>query len=338
MSTKNVRPAGARSRRAAALAAVVTIGIAVLTACSATPTPTATPSVGAPVHKAIRLGFSPLSLDVPALQDTANALTAAGKGSGITVTVADPKFNPQTQITQVMQWIQLKQVDAIWIIPVAPPALAPVIAAAKQAHIALLLDTSPQAVGLKGPGVGVSFAGTDYAAFGADMGKLTAQCISSRLGGNGKIIYEKDSTGQFGSPATDAALNAALASGSPNSAIVSTISPVGQLPSQQQTASALQAEPNANTAVGTNDEAVLGALAAFQQAGKNPSKSCIVGGGGGAQAVAAIKAGTIYGGVVFDYKTDTENNVKAIVTMVTQPTSAGVSLHIPIIVVKPAKK
>lgn len=332
-------PTTGRARRALAAGAVLTLGIALLTACASTPAPTSAPSSStAPAHKTIRLGFSPLSLDVPALQDTANALAAAGKGSGIKVTVADPKFNPQTQITQVMQWIQLKQVDAIWIIPVAPPELAPVIAAAKQAHIALLLDTSPQAVGMTGPGVGVSFAGTDYTTFGADLGKLTTECINSRLGGDGKIIYEKDSTGQFGSPATDAALNAALSSGSPKAAIVSTISPVGQLPSQQQTAAALQAQPTANTAVGTNDEAVLGALAAFQQAGKNPLKSCLVGGGGGAQSLAAIKAGTVYGGVVFDYKTDTENNVKAIVKMVTDPTSVGVSLHIPIIVVKPAKK
>jgi ABC-type sugar transport system substrate-binding protein len=266
-------PTTGRARRALAAGAVLALGIALLTACASTPAPTSTPSSStAPAHKTIRLGFSPLSLDVPALQDTANALAAAGKGSGITVTVADPKFNPQTQITQVMQWIELKQVDAIWIIPVAPPALAPVIAAAKQAHIALLLDTSPQAVGMTGPGVGVSFAGTDYTTFGADLGKLTTECINSRLGGDGKIIYEKDSTGQFGSPATDAALNSALASGSPKAAIVSTISPVGQLPSQQQTAAALQAQPTANTAVGTNDEAVLGALAAFQQAGKDPLK------------------------------------------------------------------
>ncbi len=336
MTTKIVRTARGRGARVVAAGAALALGVALLAACAASPAPSA--STSAPTHKTIRLGFSPLSLDVPALQDTANALTAAGKGAGIAVTVADPKFNPQTQITQVMQWIQLKQVDAIWIIPVAPPALVPVIAAAKQAHIPLLLDTAPQAVGLQGPAVGVSFAAADYTTFGADLGKLAAECISSRLGGDGKIIYEKDSTGQFGSPETDAALNKALASGSPKASIVSTISPVGQLPSQQQTASALQAEPSANTAVGTNDEAVLGALAAFQQAGKDPLKSCLVGGGGGAQSLAAIKAGTVYGGVVFDYKTDTQNNVKEIVKMVTDPTAVGASLLIPVIVHEPSKK
>src|ERR1700733_7084138 len=73
--------------------------------------------------KPIRLGFSVLSLSIPALQDTANALKAAG----ISVTVADPNFDVQTQIQQIEQWIQLKQVDAVWVIPIAAAALAPVI-------------------------------------------------------------------------------------------------------------------------------------------------------------------------------------------------------------------
>jgi ABC-type sugar transport system substrate-binding protein len=148
----------------------------------------------------------------------------------------------------------------------------------------------------------------------------------------------KDSTGQFGGPATDAALGKAISSGSSSAKIVSTISPIAQLQAQQESATALQAQPDANTAIGTNDEAVLGALSAFQQAGKNPLKSCIVGGGAGVQALAAIKAGTIYGGVTFDFQTDTRNNIAEITRMVANPKAVGASLLVPILVHNPPTK
>ena len=90
--------------------------------------------------KPIRLGFSVLSLSIPGLQDTANALKAAGQGAGMSVTVADPNFDVQTQVQQIEQWIQLKQVDAIWVIPIAPAAIEPVIKQAQAAHIPILVD------------------------------------------------------------------------------------------------------------------------------------------------------------------------------------------------------
>jgi ABC-type sugar transport system substrate-binding protein len=344
MTSKNVIVGGGtavrRARRTSVLAAVLVLGLAALTACASTPAATSAPTktAAAPQHKPFRLGFSPLSLDIPELQSTATALTKAGAAQGITVTVADPKLNPQTQITQLMQWINLKQVDAIWTVPVAPPSLAPVIAAAQAAHIPILIDATAQSVGMKGPEAGLSFSATDFAAFGKDLGEVTNACIASRLGGAGKIIYLKDTTGHAGGPVMDAELNKTIASGSPSSSIVSTIAPATQLLAQQQTQSALQGQPTANAAMSTNDEAALGALAAFEQAGKNPSKLCIVGGGGSAQGLADIKSGKLYGGVVFNFQADTENNIQEISKMVADPTAVGRSLIIPIVVYQPKKK
>ena len=320
------------------IAAAIALAAATLTACSSVSVP-APASTAALTHHSIRVGFSPLSLDIPALQDTANALTAAGANSGISVTVQDPKLNPQTQVSQLMQWITLRQVDAIWVIPVAPQSLIPVITAARKAHIVLLVDTKASDVGRKGPARGLSFAGTDFSAFGGDLGSLTSACVNSRLGGRGEVIYLKDSTGQFGGAQTDAALTAALSAAAPSAEIIGTISPVTQVQAQEQTQSALQAHPNANTVIGTNDEAVLGALAAFQQAGRDPQKLCIVGGGGAAQALAAIAAGSIYAGVTFDFETDTRNNIREIVAMASHPSAVGATMPVPILIHKhPAKK
>jgi ABC-type sugar transport system substrate-binding protein len=284
--------------------------------------------------KTVRLGFSPLSLDIPGLQDTANALKNAGASAGISVTVADPKFNVQTQVTQIQQWIQLHQIDALWVIPIAPPAIAPLIAQAQAAKIPILVDTQPSKVGFAGAQPGVSFASTDYPAYGKDLGDLLVECIDKRLGGQAQIVSMKDPSGQTSNADTDTAVATSIAS-LPGAKIVRTISPATQLAAQQNMLSALQAAPQANAALGTNDEAVLGAVSAFQQAGKDPTKSCIVGGGSGAAALAAIKAGTVYGGATFDFQTDTRNNITEILTMQANPTGVGKVLTVPIKIVRP---
>lgn len=282
----------------------------------------------------IKLGFSVLSLNIPGLQDTANALTAAGQKAGVSVTVADPKFDVQTQVQQIQQWIQLRQVNAIWVIPIAPAAIAPLIKLAQAAHIPMLVDSAPSKVGETGALPGVSFADTNYTKFGQDLGSMLTQCINQRLDGRSQVIYETDPTGQTSDADTGTALKAAIAQ-APGASIVRTLSPGTQLAAQQDVSSALQAVPDASAAVSTNDEAALGALEAFQQAGKNPSKSCIVGGGAAAQSLAAIKAGTLYGGVTFNFQQDVINNVTEIRAMAADPTAVGKVLTVPISVIAP---
>jgi ABC-type sugar transport system substrate-binding protein len=320
--------------RPSAAVVIATITVCVLSACGSGSADTAAGSAdtaagpAATQAKPIRLGFSPLSLDIPGLQATADALKNAGAGAGIKVTVADPKFNVQTQVNQVRQWIQLGQVDAVWIIPIAPPAIAPLIAQAQAAKIPILVDTQPAAVGLKGAQPGVSFAFADYTALGTALGTMLTECVAKRTGGSAQVIQLKDPSGQTGNAETDAAIAKVLA-GAPNVKIVKTIGAQTQLVAQQSTLSALQAAPGANAALGTNDEAALGALAAFQQAGKDLSKVCVVGGGAADQAAAAVKAGTIYGGITFDFETDTRNNITEIMAMRGDPTAVGKVLTVP---------
>jgi ABC-type sugar transport system substrate-binding protein len=286
-------------------------------------------------RKTIRLGFSVLSLTIPALQDTANALKAAGKGAGISVTVADPNFDVQTQIQQIEQWIQLKQVDAVWVIPIAAAALAPVIKQAQAAHIPILVDAEPSAAGFARAASGVSFSSTDYSQFGTDLASMMSKCATQRLGGSApNVIYVTDPTGQTSNADTNTALKAGIAK-IPGASIAREVAADGELQAQQNVSSALQADPDANAAVGTNDEAVLGAMQAFQQAGKDPTKSCVIGGGLAAQSQAAIKAGTIYAGVAFDFEQDVKNNIGEILAMAADPTAVGKVMTLPIDVLAP---
>jgi ABC-type sugar transport system substrate-binding protein len=313
-------PASAASATPAAAAGSATAG-------------SSSPSTAA--RKTIRLGFSVLSLSIPALQDTANALKQAGAGAGISVTVADPNFDVQTQIQQIEQWIQLKQVDAIWVIPIAAPAMAPVIKQAQAAHIPILLDAQPVGADYTGAAPGVSFSSTDYSQFGTDLGDQLQKCATSRLGGSAaNVIYLTDPTGQTSDADTDKALKAAIAK-MPGASIAREVSAGSELAAQQNVSSALQAVPDANAAVGTNDEAVLGAMQAFQAAGKDPAKACIIGGGLAAQSQTAIKAGAIYAGVAFDFAQDVKNNIGEILAMTADPTAVGKVMTLPIDVIAP---
>jgi ABC-type sugar transport system substrate-binding protein len=313
-------PASAASATPAAAAGSATAG-------------SSSPSTAA--RKTIRLGFSVLSLSIPALQDTANALKQAGAGAGISVTVADPNFDVQTQIQQIEQWIQLKQVDAIWVIPIAAPAMAPVIKQAQAAHIPILLDAQPAGADYTGAAPGVSFSSTDYSQFGTDLGDQLQKCATSRLGGSAaNVIYLTDPTGQTSDADTDKALKAAIAK-MPGASIAREVSAGSELAAQQNVSSALQAVPDANAAVGTNDEAVLGAMQAFQAAGKDPAKACIIGGGLAAQSQTAIKAGAIYAGVAFDFAQDVKNNIGEILAMTADPTAVGKVMTLPIDVIAP---
>jgi ribose transport system substrate-binding protein len=341
------------SRSHVAAAALVLGAAAALTACSSSgsasgtaansataaaagsDSSTAAGSQSQAAGKVIRLGFSPLSLSIPGLQDTANALKAAGKGAGMTVTVADPNFDVQTQVQQIEQWIQLKQVDAIWVIPIAEKSIGPVIKQAQAAHIPILVDAEPSKAGFAGAAPGVSFSSTNFTQFGTDLGSLLQKCAKARLGGSAvKVIYETDPSGQSSDADTDAAVKAAIAQ-IPGASIAREVGVASQLGAQQSVASALQAVPNANAALGTNDEAILGGMQAFQQAGHNPAQSCIIGGGSAAQSLAAIKAGSIYAGVAFDFAQDVRNNIGEILAMAASPTAIGKVMTLPIDVIAP---
>jgi ribose transport system substrate-binding protein len=316
----------------------VVTSVVTLAACgSATATPSssakATAGPTATAGKLLRIGFSPLSLDEAALAATATALQGAAKATGkFQVVVADPKTDVATQVHQLEQWIQLRAVNAIWVIPISPAAIEPVIKQAQAAKIPILIDALPSEVGMTTGAPGVSFSKISFSVYGQALGQLIGKCITQRLSGKAQIIFLKDTIGQVSGAAADAALLGAVHAASPGSAVVRTVGPSSQLAAQQDTLSALQGAPNANAALTSNDESALGALSAFQQAGKNPKNVCVVGGGGGAQSLAAVKAGTLYGEVAFNYQADTQQNIQELGAMLAHPTGPGKQLTVPVTV------
>ncbi len=323
----------ARRTLLTSLAVVAAIGLA---GCSATAadTPSSPGTSATAKAKTLKIGFSPFSLQVPALKGLADGLTHAAEAQGDSVVTADPKADPSTQLQQLQQWVQLGQVDAIWVIPVAGQTIAPVLSQATAKGIVVVASGVPSDYGFSGKQPGITFTNVDNADYGTKLGSLTAECINTRLGGNGKVIFLQSPTGAQSTSAINDEFKKTLAKESPNTKIVNQQVAKDRLGSQQLISSALQGAPDANTVVGTDDESTLGGLDSFTQAGKDPAKTCIVGAGGGTEAQADVKSGKIYGDLAFDFQADLMQNLAQLHTLAADPSAKGTQLTTPIVVIK----
>lgn len=318
------------------LAAALTLGVAIALAACSTPTPTPSATEGGDAGSgdtALRIGFSPLSLQVPALKGLADGLTAVAQGQGDTVVTADANYDPSTQLEQLNGWIQLEQVDAIWVIPVAGPAIQSALVAAQEKGIVVIAAGVPADYGFDGPQAGITFANVDNEDYGAKLGGLAADCINERLDGKGNIIYMASPSGAQSSDLINEAVKAAIADGAPDSTFVNTQEATDRLGASQAVASALQGAPNANVLVGTNDEATLGGLDAFSAAGLDPAATCILGAGGNEETVQDVKDGKLYGEVAFDFQADLMQNLQELHKLATDPSAEGAQLTTPIQVI-----
>lgn len=319
--------------RAVAVAAALGTTIALsLSACS-TAAQDPSSSGTAAAAKPLTIGFSPFNLQIPAFQGLAAGLTGVAKSQGDTVITTDPKGDASAQLQQLQAWVSLGQVGAIWVIPLEAKVVAPAIQAAQAKGIVVVASGVPADYGMKDGEKGITFTNVDNVAYGKALGDQTAKCIVSKLGGKGQIIYQVSPSGAQSTADIDKAFKAALKAGAPDAKIVSTLTAKDRLGSQQQVLTALQANPGANAVVGADDESTLGGLDAFNQAGKDPSSTCITGAGGNDEAVAAVKAGKIYADVAFDFQADLVQNYKTLKKMAADPTAAGTQLVTPIKVV-----
>lgn len=316
------------------LAAAVTLAVGVsLAACSGGAVDPAATGGGseAPVEDgALRIGFSPFSLQIPAFIGLSEGLTGAAEARGDTVITADAKGDPSTQLQQIQQWVQLDQVDAIWVIPQVADALTSAIDEALAKGIVVIASGVPEDWGLEEGAAGVSFANVDNVAYGTQIGELAAECIAERLDGAGEIIFLKSPSGAASSAEITDAIKAAVADGAPDATFANEQDAADRLGSAQIVSSALQAAPNANAVIATDDESSLGALDALKAAGKTPSDLCLIGAGGNEEAVAAVDGGELYAEVAFDFVGDLQQNLEEMHILAEDPSAPGRQLTIPI--------
>lgn len=317
--------------RSTALAAAAVLLLASLTSCGSTAPVTRSAAGGAPQVGPVTIGFSPPNQSAQLLIHLGEGLQAYAASKGAKVIVADPNNDPTTQVQQLTTWIQLGQVQAIWAIALNASALRPVFDKARAKGVAVLATGHPSDYGQSAPGTGVSYSFIDYRAYGRSVGEQLGKCANERLDGRAQAVFMKNSPGQVGLAEYEAGIREGLAATSPGSKIAATLDNRNdRLKSQQGALSAIQANAGINAVAGSNDEGSLGALGALTQAGKDPTRTCVIGAGGNRESLAGVQSGTLYAVAALQFEADLAQNVDQMLKMVADPKAVGIQLTTPI--------
>ena len=278
------------------------------------------------------IAFSPIAMNIPAMQGLSGAIEHFSEEASVDYISLDPKFDPALQAQQLSQLIETGRVDGAWSIVIRAGALRGVVNTAIDKGVALVVSGRPVDYGFDGPQPGIAFSDVNYEQYGNNLGAELGNCIVENLDGTAKILFFGDSSGTVAAQITDDAAKAALARIAPNAEIVATSLSLERLESQQTAAQMIQSNPDANAVYGANDENALGALSAFNAAGKD--LPCIVSGGGSDEALGEVESGRIYAVAGFDFEGDAHQNFNTLLQMIDDPTVDGPILEIPIKVTK----
>ncbi|WP_161712546.1 sugar ABC transporter substrate-binding protein [Allorhizobium undicola] len=278
------------------------------------------------------LVFSPFSLDIPAMKDLSSAIEHFSQEAGISYSSLDPKADPARQAQQLSQVIETGKVTGAWALAIRTSALRGVLQSAMKKRVAMVVSGRPEAYGMNGPQPGIAFSDINYSVYGGTLGAELAKCINEKSGGQAKVLFFGDSAANKAAELTDKAATTALANDAPKTQIVAKTDSRDRAESQQKTAQMLQANPDATAVYASNDENALGALKAFEVAGKKPV--CVVAGGGAQEVRDGLKAGRIFAIVGFDFQGDAAQNFKTLQTLMQDPALPGPMLEIPVKVTK----
>ena len=278
------------------------------------------------------IGFSPIALAIPALKGLSEGVKGVGAGMGYNTVILDPNFDPIKQAQQLTQVINSGKINAGWVLSVKPPAISKVAKLAQAKKVPLVLNGVPADYGFKGPQKGLSFARIDYGKVGAAMGATVGQCINDKLGGKAEVFFLTSQAGTAGREEQDAATKKWLASTAPGATIVQTIEVKDRAGAQKDIAAALQAHPNVKAVTGGADEGALGALSAFEGAGK--SLPCVTENGGNDEVLAAVKSGKIYASAALQFQDDLMQTFAELGRLLKDPTAVGKLMSVPVKVAK----
>lgn len=274
------------------------------------------------------MAFSPLSLDVPAMQGLSGALSHFAEDAAIGYMVLDPKFDATTQAQQLSQVIETGRVNGAWAITIGAPALRNVVQRAVESGIPMVVSGRPADYGLDAAQPGIAFSDIDYEVYGTAIGQELGNCIAENLDGNGKVFFFGDTSGTEAAKITDDFGKQGLAAAAPNATIVAENLSTARLESQQKVSQMLLAHADANAVYASNDENAMGAMLAFEAAGL--PTPCIVSGGGSDEVLGFVEAGKIYAAAGFDFQGDAYQNFQTLLAMMDNPTELGPILSIPI--------
>jgi ribose transport system substrate-binding protein len=322
-----------RDHRRTAVAAAAAGCLALLAACGSGGTqPAAGSGAGGEAKDNKTVVFSPLGLQIPAMKGLSEGVKGYGSSKGYEVVVQDPKLDPQKQVTELQSVIESGRAGGAWVIAIQPSALSALVKTALDKDVPLILNGTPQDYGLASLQPGVSFSTIDYAAGGRAIGQALGDCINQKLGGKAKVVFTQSGPGTAGKEESEKATLEALKAAAPGAEIVSTIVVSDRAKAQTDIGNALQGHPDADAVIAVNDEAALGALGAFDAAGKK--LPCLAEGGGNDEVLALVKQGKIYASIALQFQADMVQSFETLTKMMADPAATGVQLTVPQKVIK----
>ena len=242
-----------RSTTKVALAAAAAGSLLLLTACGGDTKPAAGSDSGSGSgsgSSSKTIVFSPIGLQIPAMQQLSEGVKGYGSSKGYTVQVQDPNLDPQKQATDLDSVISSGKVGGAWVISVAPAAIGPVVKTALDKQVAMLLNGVPEDYGLSGMQKGITFDRIDYDALGKAMGEELGNCINEKLDGKAEVLFQQDPPGTAGKEDIEKAAQSALEATAPDAKIVATQILTDRQTAQTDVGSALQGNPGLNAVFG----------------------------------------------------------------------------------------
>jgi ABC-type sugar transport system substrate-binding protein len=170
--------------------------------------------------------------------------------------------------------------------------------------------------------------GKTQAAWGGMIGSSLGDCVTEKLGGKAKVIFIQGTEGIVGKESIDAEMLKGLTAKAAGAEIVATIVVKDRVEAQTKIGQVLQAHPDANALMTPNDEGGLGALGAYDAAGK--TLTCLVDGGGNDEVLKAVDDGKMYASAALNFKGDVMQTFDAIADMLKDPKAQGKQLTVPL--------
>jgi ABC-type sugar transport system substrate-binding protein len=314
-----------RTRRAAL---ILSIGVAALvaSACSSNSGTSNPPASGGSTLPKT-LVFSPLSLAPPALKGLSEGVKGYAGSKGWDVIVQDPNFDPTKQTQQLNEVLSSGRAGAAWVIAAAPASMGPVLKAAQDKGIPILVNGRPDEYGFSGPQPGITFDYIDYVAGGKALGEQLGKCVNAKMGGKGSVLFAASAEGQAGKKEFDTAAQEALKATAPGATVVQAITATDRAGAQTAVGSVLQGKPDLAAVMASNDEGALGALGAYAAAGK--TLTCLTDFGGNDEVLGLVQSGKIYASVALQFQADMTQSFDTLVKMQADPKKNGDVLVVP---------
>ena len=233
----------------------------------------------------LRFGYSAMDLTNPYFVALTNGMKDRAGELGIELTVQDSKSDAASQVSAIENFI-VQKMDAIIVSPIDAQAVEPLVARVKEAGIAFINPNQE----IKGAD---AFISLDEHNYGLSIGRVAGRYIKDKMGGKAEVglltFPEMTSVIARGNGIRDGILEIA-----PDARIVAEQSAATPENGARAAEAIMQAHPGVRVFAGINDAGILGAFEALSGMGVDQSQFALFGLDATAEALAKIKAGTMY--------------------------------------------